>query len=214
VLAAVVAAIALVLAGGVYLAVAGFGSSTDDAGSGAAVGKAAGGGGSNDEPGVTINPSRVGPLHPVSVTATCQAPPGVDSAGNPVSYEPELTLDSEGATAWRCPGSAVGQQLVYDFGTPVTLASVALVPGYAKVDPVDGSDRFTENRTVTAVVWMFDYGAPHEQAIASPSPAMAESELSTGVVTRQVVLEIAGTGNPDAVRDFTAISDVHFTGYR
>jgi hypothetical protein len=42
----------------------------------------------------------------------------------------------------RCPGSAVGHQLVYDFGSPVTLTSVGLVREYAKVDPVDGSNRF------------------------------------------------------------------------
>jgi hypothetical protein len=99
------------------------------------------------------------------VSATCQAPPGVDSAGNPVTYEPEPALDGIGSTAWRCPGSAIGAQLVFDFGAPVTLTSVARVPGYAKIDPVDGTDRFAENRTVTAVAWRFDSGTTHMQRI-------------------------------------------------
>lgn len=156
---------------------------------------------------------RVGPLQPVSVTATCTAPPGVDAAGSPVTYDAQLTLDGVGSTAWRCPGSAVGQKLTFDFGSPVTLSSVGLVPGYAKTDPVDGTDRFAENRTVTAVVWHFDDGTTQRQAISAPSRAMATMQLPTAAKTTRVVLEIAGTGNDTAIRDFTAISDVAFTGY-
>ncbi|WP_166533465.1 discoidin domain-containing protein [Blastococcus xanthinilyticus] len=153
-----------------------------------------------------------GPVQPVAVRATCQAPPSADSTGAPVTYEPELTLDGVPATAWRCPGAAVGQQLVYDFGAPVTLTSVGLVPGYAKVDPADGSDRFLENRTVTEVTWRFDDGSMQRQSIPSPTPAAAQLQLPGGVTTQQVVLEIAGTGNDAAIRNFTAVSDVQFTG--
>jgi hypothetical protein len=213
VLAAVSAAVVAVGAG-VYFVVTGSSSANDGTSSEATGVESTAG---ELEPGansaVAIDPSRVGPLQPVSVTATCQAPPGVDSVGNTITYEPELTLDAVGATAWRCPGSATGHRLVYDFGAPVTIASLALVPGYAKVDPVDGTDRFAENRTVTAVVWWFDDGTSHRQTIASPGPSPAEADLSAGVVTSQVVLEIADTGNDGATRDFTAISDVSFTGY-
>jgi hypothetical protein len=137
----------------------------------------------------------------------------VDSAGNDVTYEPQLTLDSRTDTAWRCPGSAVGMQLVYEFAGPVTVTSVGLVPGYAKVDPADGADRFAENRTVTAVTWRFDGGQSHEQRIPAPRASLATSDLPDEVRTTRVVLEIAGTGNDAAERDFTAISDVRFTGY-
>ncbi len=159
-----------------------------------------------------VSPPAVGPLLPASVSATCQAPPGVDSAGAPVGYDAVNTLDGIGGTAWRCAGSAIGQRLVFDFGRPVALASVALVPGYDKTDPVDGTDRFGENRTVTAVTWGFDSGAVHRQEVAAPGRAMAEARLSAPVTTTRVVLEIAGTGNDGAVRDFTTISDVAFTG--
>ena len=154
----------------------------------------------------------VGPLRPVSVSATCQAPPGVDAAGAAVGYDAMNTLDGVGGTAWRCAGSAVGQRLVYDFGRPVVLASVGLVPGYDKIDPVDGTDRFGENRTVTSVTWGFDTGAVHRQDVASPGRTMAEVRLGEPVTTTRVVLEIAGTGNDGAIRDNTAISDVAFTG--
>ena len=163
-------------------------------------------------PPTPVPPPAVGPLLPLSVSATCQAPPGVDAAGAPVGYDAMNTLDGVGGTAWRCAGSAVGQRLVFDFGRPVVLASVALVPGYAKTDPVDGTDRFGENRTVTAVTWSFDTGTVHRQDVPSPSRGMAEVGLAEPVTTTRVVLEIAGTGNDGAIRDFTTISDVAFTG--
>ncbi|SDF91751.1 hypothetical protein SAMN05660662_3834 [Blastococcus aurantiacus] len=163
-------------------------------------------------PPASVPPPAVGPLLPVSVSATCQAPSGVDAAGAPVSYDAMNTLDGVGGTAWRCAGSAVGQRLVYDFGRPVVLASVALVPGYDKTDPVDGTDRFGENRTVTAVTWGFDTGVVHRQDVPAPGRAMAVARLGGPVSTTRVVLEIAGTGNDGAIRDFTTISDVAFTG--
>jgi len=163
-------------------------------------------------PTVPVPPPVVGPLLPVSVSATCQVPPGVDAAGAPVSYDAVNTLDGVGGTAWRCAGSAVGQRLVFDFGRPVALASVGLVPGYDKTDPVDGTDRFGENRTVTAVTWGFDTGGVHRQDVAAPGRAMAAVRLGEPVTTTRVVLEIAGTGNDGAIRDFTTISDVAFTG--
>jgi hypothetical protein len=155
----------------------------------------------------------VGPVNPLSVTATCQAPPGVDAANNPVTYEPERTLDGRPDTAWRCEGSATGVRLVYELPMPMWITSVGLIPGYAKVDPTDGTDRFLDNYTVTAVEWQFDDGESHPQHIAVPRPALAVSELPEEIYATRVVLEIMGTGNPGAERPFTAISDVAFTGY-
>ncbi|MGY1831659.1 NADase-type glycan-binding domain-containing protein [Geodermatophilus sp. SYSU D01180] len=163
----------------------------------------------SDEPQPTSPP---GPLQPVAVAATCQAAPGIDAAGDPVTYEPALTLDGVPATAWRCPGSAVGARLTFDFGHEVSLASVGLVPGYAKVDPADGTNRFTENRTVTAVTWSFDDGTSFVQRIDAPRASLAVSDLPAPVSSTRVVLQVTGTGNDTALRDFTAISDVAFSG--
>ncbi|TKJ16523.1 discoidin domain-containing protein [Blastococcus sp. CCUG 61487] len=204
VIAAVGLAALLAMAGGYVAADWAFGR--DDA---AAADEQHDGGSSTATPG---RPGSDDPVAPRSVTASCQAPPGVDAANVPVTYEPANTLDGIGGTAWRCAGSAVGEQLVFDFGRPVTIASVGLVPGYDKVDPVDGTDRFGENRTVTAVTWRFDGGASHRQEIAAPGRAMARSRLDAPVTTSRLVLEIARTGNDGAVRDFTTISDVAFTG--
>jgi hypothetical protein len=62
------------------------------------------------------------------------------------------------------------------------------------------------------VTWRFDEGSAHAQDIANPSPVMALSPLDEPVTTTRVVLEITRTGNDGAVRDFTTISDVAFTG--
>ena len=205
---AAVVAVAAVIAGGLVVS-----SQLSPASDEQSVGEGSAGGAGGPGGGSAAPGGDPAPLRPVSVTATCQAPPGQDAVGTTITYEPQLTLDAVGATAWRCPGAAVGQQLVYDFGAPVTVTSVALVPGYAKVDPADGTDRFLENRTVTAVDWQFDDGRTQRQSIASPSAGMAEFQLPEAVTTRRLVLEIAGTGNDSAVRNFTAISDVRFAGY-
>jgi hypothetical protein len=155
----------------------------------------------------------VGSLRPEFVSAGCQALPGEDSVGNTITYEPALTLDGVPGTAWRCPGAAGGQRVAFDFGREVTLTSVGLIPGYAKVDPFDGTDRFLENRTVTRVVWEFDDGTRQVQTFSPPRPALDQFVLEAPVTTRQVVLEIVTTGNDTAVRDFTAISEVAFEGY-
>lgn len=63
------------------------------------------------------------------------------------------------------------------------------------------------------MAWRFDDGTVQRQSIASPTPAAADLALRGAVTTRQVVLEIAGTGNDAAIRNFTAISDVRFAGH-
>jgi hypothetical protein len=152
-------------------------------------------------------------LQPRLLSATCQAPAGTDAAGNPITYEAERTLDGRPETAWRCEGAAVGVRLVYEFYQPMAITAVGLIPGYAKIDPTDGTDRFLENYTVTAVEWQFDGGQTHRQSIPAPRPTLTMSELPVEVVASQVVLEITDTGNPGAAREFTAISDVAFTGF-
>ena len=152
-------------------------------------------------------------LSPVSVTATCVAPPALDSLSQTVTYDPEHTLDGDPTTAWRCPGSAVGHRLVYSFAQPVTVTSVGLVPGYDKIDPADGIDRFTENRTVSGVAWSLDDGTSYRQDIPQPTRSMTVLEVTPDATSTTLSLEIVSTGNDGARRDFTPISDVRFTGY-
>ncbi len=69
-----------------------------------------------------------------------------------VSYDVENVLDQVPSTAWLCDGSATGRCAVLEFATPVTITSVALLPGYDKKG-ADGYDRFDLHRTVTGVRW-------------------------------------------------------------
>lgn len=183
----------------------------------AAVGGAllSGGGAGSLGGSVTGGPVGVaGALTPASVTATCAAPDGVDAGGATVSYDPRNVADGDPATAWRCPGGTGGQTLTLTFDGPVSVTGVGLVPGYAKVDEVDGTDRFVENRTVTRATWSFDGGGSAEQVLDRPAPRLATVTLTRPVTTRSVTLRIDETGNPDAPRDFTAVSDVVVLGDR
>lgn len=102
--------------------------------------------------------------------ATCTADPSTDSAGNRVTFEASNVLDADPDTAWRCEGDATGEELTLTFDEPVTISSLSLIPGYAKVDPTDGTNRFWENRTMTQVRWSFDDGTSIQQFIDDPTP--------------------------------------------
>ncbi len=142
-------------------------------------------------------------------TASSTAADGVDAAGNPVSYDVENTIDSDPGTAWRTDGDGVGETLTYHLVDPAYITSVGLIPGYAKVDPTDGSDRFLENRRVRAVRWTFDGGVVQEQTFAD------SRDLQTiqipGVLTSTITVEILETTS-DPARDFTPISEVQVEG--
>ncbi|WP_433503750.1 hypothetical protein ACQP04_29260 [Pseudonocardia halophobica] len=88
------------------------------------------------------------PLVPVATTpvttamtasATCVRPDSIDAAGMPTNYEPSQAIDGVLATAWWCTGDGVGQSLTLTFAAPTRVGSVGIVPGLAKIDPVDGT---------------------------------------------------------------------------
>ena len=90
---------------------------------------------------------------PVTVTSSCQSDASEDGAGNVVSYEPTNVTDGAGETAWRCGGDATGQSIRLTLTQPTTIISAGVVPGYDKVDPARGIDRFPEMRRVASVRW-------------------------------------------------------------
>jgi hypothetical protein len=152
----------------------------------------------------------VTPVAASAAEASCEADASRDAAGRPVTYEPALSVDADPETAWRCPGDGVGETLVLDLGGSVRVAEVALVPGYAKTDVADGTDRYAENRRITAVRWRFDDGTTVEQEL-DPDPALRD--LQTIRVppraTQRLVLEIVSSS--DADRDTVAVSDVRIS---
>ncbi|MGH8825043.1 MAG: discoidin domain-containing protein [Jiangellaceae bacterium] len=154
-----------------------------------------------------------GEVTPVVATvaeASCEARASRDAAGRPVTYEPALSVDSDPETAWRCTGDGVGETLVLDLGGSVRVAEVALVPGYAKTDAADGTDRYAENRRLTSVRWRFDDGTTVEQEL-DPDPALRDLQSVRLMprATQRLVLEIVSSS--DGTRDTVAVSDVRIS---
>ncbi|MBW3603017.1 MAG: protein kinase [Actinobacteria bacterium] len=147
-------------------------------------------------------------LTPTAVFASGTAPAGFEASGESVFYDAEQVLDADPSTAWRVPGDGVGETLEFAFGRPVQLAEIGLVPGYDKIDPIDGTDRFTQNRRVVRARAIFDDGTSVAMALQDDRRIQF---TRVDVVTSTVTLEILEvTDNPE--RDFTAISEVVFRG--
>jgi hypothetical protein len=154
---------------------------------------------------VPATPSR---LTPAGVQATATAPPGTDARGAVVNYAASNLVDGDPTTAWRAPGSAQGVVLTLRFDEPVIVTRIGLIPGYAKVDPADGSNRFFQNRRVHRV----RYGAT---GISREASFVDQPELQTVDVvskpTTEVTVEILESTAPGD-RDYTAVSEIEVMG--
>jgi len=148
----------------------------------------------------------------VPAGADCTYPPSVDGNNQPVTYEPAKAVDNDPTTAWRCPGAG-GHTI--QFGGSGRATDVGLVPGYAKVDPANGADRFLDNHTVTQAVWRFRHGSRTYQVvqdIPNPTPRMAWLHLSQDISFDTVSVTVTGTGNPAARQNTTPVSEIAVWG--
>jgi hypothetical protein len=143
-------------------------------------------------------------------SASATAPDNVDGAGNQTTYEAGNLLDDDPSTAWRVEGNGRGVTITFTLPGPFHLTEVGLIPGYAKIDPANGTDRFTQERRISRVRWRFDDQTSVTQDL-DDAPEMQRTTVD--VDTTSVVLEIVRTGAPgDPDFDYTAISDVSLTG--
>jgi hypothetical protein len=141
------------------------------------------------------------------------APPGTDAAGNTIRYDAAQTIDGLPDTGWRVPGDGVGQSVTLTFDEPVLLEQVQLIPGYAKVDPVSGVDRFQQNRRITRVRVEMLNGANIEASLEdSPELQTIDVPPTTTQFVRVVILESTEPGTVDGGRDFAAISEFQAQG--
>lgn len=145
------------------------------------------------------------------VSASCERPPAVDSARNPVEYKPEFAANGDLDSAWQCRGDGVGETLELSLGDGAPVVSVGLLPGYAKVDPHDDTEWYPLNRRLTEVLWHFDDGTTVSQQL-DPDPDRRDlqaMELPAPVETSRLVLEIVSSapGSSDAHPN-VAISDL------
>ena len=148
-----------------------------------------------------------------SVTATCEKDPGEEADGSTVTYGPEHVLDDDPATAWRCEGDGKGERLTIELGSPALITEVALIPGYAKTDPVDDTDRYRENRRLSKVRWHFDGDVVIEQQLdTSPQNRALQDIAVPDVTSSTVVLELLDS--VEAPRNRVAVSSIVLTGSR
>lgn len=161
--------------------------------------------------------TRPSALLPNDVAATCESAPNADSQRNPVSYEPWLTADGRAETAWRCDGDASGESILFDFGRDMRVAEVGLLPGYAKVDPFNGINRFPEMRRVSSARWeCVDAGGV---AVKSSTQAFSDAARvqSSPVVgfdrCRALRVVIIATRAPGGTNDYTPVSEIVVSGW-
>lgn len=135
---------------------------------------------------------------PAAIVATCTSGPGIDSAGNPFTYEANNAVDGRPDTAWRCDHDGVGARLTVTFARPAVISWVGVVPGFAKTDPYDGTDRYLQGRKVSSARFVFDDGTYIEHAfdVWSTSRAMQVVRFpptATGHVEMIVLASVAGS---------------------
>jgi WD40 repeat protein len=87
-----------------------------------------------------------------------------DGCGNKVSYEPEKVMDDEPTTAWKVGGDGAGEWIELKYDKPIEVSRVGIIPGYAKTDPCEGTDRFYQYRVVKNVKIEFSDGSSVEKS--------------------------------------------------
>jgi hypothetical protein len=153
----------------------------------------------------------------MTATADCVSPPSQDAAGNAVEYGPDNMVDGRADSAWRCDGDGAGRSVQVTFDRPVRLTQVGLVPGYAKTDTTDGTDRYAQNRRIAEVRYRFDDGTAVDQPLdTAPTNRAAQTvavpDVTTTGMTVTVVRSVPGNPEPgnEAV-DKIAISELQVT---
>lgn len=145
---------------------------------------------------------------PRETSASCQSEDSTEADGTPIVFAPGNVLDRNPATAWRCE-AGTPQTLTFTFDGPTNLASVGLIGGYVKVDPLTGVDRFPQNHRVKQVRWTFSDGSTVVQDLAD---SRSMQTINVNVATTSATMEILATygpGGPDP-RDAVPVAEVQF----
>ena len=142
----------------------------------------------------------------VKAKAGCTAKSGVDASGKKVDYKSKNMTDGDKATTWRCGGTATGETINLKLPQGTQVAEVGLVPGYAKTDPADGSDRYRQNNRITKVRWTIGDTEVVQEMSGSASDRSMRALRVPRTPADRIELEILEvTKGP---RNTTAISEI------
>lgn len=121
--------------------------------------------------------------------------------------------DGRWDTAWRVQGNGIGESLVLEFDRPIRVDEIQVLPGYAKLDPADGTDRFWQNRRVSRVRFEFSDGTQTTAQFIELAQLQGQ-RIEPSVVTTFVRIVIEDTTAPAQVdgRDYAPISEVVVIG--
>lgn len=149
-------------------------------------------------------------LQPSNITASSVAPPSNDACGNITTYEPINAIDSLPETAWRVLGDGINEFIQINFSPRVEVDAVKLIPGYTKIDPCDGIDRFPQTRRIRRVRLNFSDGSTVEGLLFDNRELQEISTLPpiTTTFIRITILESSEL----TTFDITALSEIEFWG--
>jgi len=148
---------------------------------------------------------------PTGASATCQGDDSAEANGTPIVFSPSNVLDHNPGTAWRCPAPATGETLTVTLGGPTLLTSVGMIGGYAKVDPLTGIDRFTQNQRARQVIWRFSDGSSVTQDLAdSRDMQTIPVNVTTDFVTVEIISTYPASG-PDP-KNNVVVAEVQLLG--
>lgn len=169
-------------------------------------------------PDTTVDPLASGTIAaaPARIGAPPELPPATTKCGPDFSFDYVTAnmFDRDNQTAWGTAGDASGAELVFEFDRELSIHSVGLIPGYAKVGPMNDAgcpivDRFPLQRQITSVVWSFEDGSTQRQTFT----ASAQMQLiAVNESTHWVKLRIESTVLPVGADDLTFISEIAMYG--
>lgn len=172
------------------------------------VANAKGDSGSSTRSSVAVPPGQETILRPDQVEASSSSEVGEDAGHNPIRYDAQNVADGDPQTTWRTPGDGRGESVTLRWNRSVHITSIGLIPGYAKTDPYDGTDRFAQERRIAQATYAFGDGT---RVVARFTNSREPQFSSTNVDADSVTIQIDQT-TPHHGRDFTAISEVIVKG--
>lgn len=152
----------------------------------------------------------------VVASASCTSAPSRAADGTPTSFDAVNAVDGRAETAWRCDGDGVGRTIVLRLPRTTRISQLTIVPGYAKTDAADGSDRYAQNRRITGLTVDAGDGPPTAAALdPDPTRRAAQTVRFPAVETATVTLTITSSvpGEPVGTQpasDRVAISEITF----